>query len=329
MTSRDIAQKAIRFQSPERVPVDFGRLGRRDFHYVRAMSPNSPLGDGRERDEWGCVWHRPPPDSGIHNEGMIKEHPLANASLEELASYPFPDSRAPDRYRKIQQGLENPEAHNKFVWLEDHYTLFERCWALRGMEQLLVDMHENADFVHALLGRVADFHMGVLENLQPFRGQIHGYHIGDDWGSQNGPLISTALFREFFKPHYKDLFERAHSMDMAVRLHSDGKINELIEEFIDIGLDLIEINSPRTLGMDAVCERFRGRIAFEVCVDIQTTLPRGDGAQIRAEVRELIEKWGTEEGGLIALGYPDLEGIGASEESDRAALEAFLEYGRY
>lgn len=252
------AKRAITFSCPERVALDFRRFGVSDFEYVspgifaqRGGEPGySWHGPGKKTDEWGCIWEAPPAGSGIVNEGMVKSHPLANATIKQLREYPFPDARDKRRYENLDGDLALPRRAGKYIWFEDFYTFFERCWALRGMERLLMDLHENEEFVYGLLERLTSFHLEVLDQLKPYRGRIHGYHIGDDWGTQAGAFISPGLFRKFFKPYYRKLIERAHSVGLNVRLHSDGRINDLIEDFIETGLDVIEINSPRMLGID-------------------------------------------------------------------------------
>lgn len=334
MLSYEIAKRAIEFSNPERVPVEgFSIFGFNDFYEVMCIPEEEPgfswRGEGEKRDEWGCVWQRLPKDSGIINEGVVIGNPLTKASLNELEKYPFPDSGEKGRYDNLEKDLAAKEAKGKYVWFGDFYTLFERCWTLRGMQQVFIDLYDDKKFLHELLERITDFHIGVLENIRPYCGQIHGYHIGDDWGSQNGVFIKPEFFREFFKPRYERIIDYAHSLGLNVRLHSDGKISEFISEFIDIGLDVIELNSPRMLGIEAVSKRFRGQIAFEVCVDIQKTLPRGKKEEIETEVKQLIEKWGTEKGGIIALNYPDWDAIGVSQEKVKIALDAFLKYGKY
>ena len=116
---------------------------------------------------------------------------------------------------------------------------------------------------------------------------------------------------------------------MHVWLHSDGKINDLIEEFIDIGLDVINLEQPLLVGIDDISDRYRGRIAFCPMIDIQKTLITGSQAEIEAQAKQLIAKWGTPQGGIISYGYEPYEALGIDEERARLALNAWRTHGKY
>jgi hypothetical protein len=112
-------------------------------------------------------------------------------------------------------------------------------------------------------------------------------------------------------------------------MHSCGRINEILEELIDCGLEVINPQQPNVVGIDEMSARYRGRICFESIVDTQSTLPRGTYEEIRAQARELLEKWGTPQGGFIASDYNDAEAIGVTLERRRVMFEAFAEKGGY
>ena len=327
MTGRERVTRAIEFTKPDRIPLLFPGFGIQDAIELVRASPAGwkPPRDGE--DEWGCLWVKPASETGILNQGQIKEHPLAKASSPaDLKHFPWPDPTDASRYRGFPDAIEN--AGDRYVIFLEPFMLLERAWSLRGMQKLFIDLYENPKLVHELLDRIMDFQLGILQSLKPYQGRIHAYHGGDDWGTQLAPYMGRSHFREFFKPRYAALISAAHELGMHTWLHSDGKINELIEEFIDVGLDVIEVNSPRTVGIEDISQSYRGRIAFECCGDIQTTLPFGTDEQITSEVKELIEKWGTPAGGLIAFDYLAHEAVGVDLAKVQTALDAFLRYGR-
>ena len=112
-------------------------------------------------------------------------------------------------------------------------------------------------------------------------------------------------------------------------MHSCGKVNEIIEGLIEIGLDAINLQQPRALGIEEIGRRFRGRICFESLCDIQHTLPLKDAGDIRAEAQLLLKEWGTPEGGFILGDYGDGAAIGVSPEKKQIMLDAFLEADRW
>jgi hypothetical protein len=156
-----------------------------------------------------------------------------------------------------------------------------------------------------------------------FPGRIHGFSFTDDWGTQRGVFVRPSLWDEVFKPRYRRIFEAAHEAGWHVWMHSCGRINDYLEGLIDIGLDVINLQQPRALGIEAVADRFRGRLCFESLCDIQHTLPRMGGGAIEDEARLLLERWATADGGFILSDYGDGRAIGVEVEKKQVMLDAF------
>ena len=147
----------------------------------------------------------------------------------------------------------------------------------------------------------------------------------DDWGSQKNTFVSPALFAEFFAERYRALFDAIHGHGWHVILHSCGRINDFLPLFMDVGVDVLNMQQPRAYGIRELGDAFAGKVCFLTTVDIQATLPRGDPEAVRAEARELVESWSTPEGGLIVFNYGDSEGIGAVDETAETMFRAFYE----
>ena len=112
-------------------------------------------------------------------------------------------------------------------------------------------------------------------------------------------------------------------------MHSCGRINDILEELIGCGLEVINAQQPLVVGIDEFSRRFRGRICFESIVDTQSTLPRGTHDEIRAQARRLVDAWATPAGGFIASDYNDAEAIGVTLDRRLVMFEAFAEKGGY
>jgi len=156
-------------------------------------------------------------------------------------------------------------------------------------------------------------------------GRIDAAAISDDWGTEVATIISPDKFREFFKPRYIKLFKHIHDLGMHTWMHSCGKINDVLDDLIDAGLEVVNTQQPKSVGIDEFGQRFAGRICIETIVDTQLTYPHGTLDEIRAEARELVEKWNTPRGGFIASDYGDAQAIGATIERRKAAFEVFAE----
>jgi uroporphyrinogen decarboxylase len=320
MTSYEIVRRAIEFQRPERLPIQMAALGVDDTYGVSVGPPEGWEPSQPGADEWGCVWEYPPADSGIVNMGQPKGHPLA--SLDRMDEVTWPDPADDGRYRRIERALA--EAGDKYVLAGLGFHFFERMHYLRGMLDLFVDMHERPALVHEFAERVIDFPIRVAQELgRRFRGRIHGFTTTDDWGTQQACFVSLPMWREFFKDRYTRIFRAVHEAGMHMWLHSCGHVNDIVGEWIDCGLEVVNLQQPRNLGIEEMGRRYRGRICFQSLCDIQATLPFGSAADIRAEAAQLLEQWATPEGGFILSDYGDGEAIGVPIGKKRVMLEAF------
>jgi len=141
--------------------------------------------------------------------------------------------------------------------------------------------------------------------------------------------ISTDLWMSFFFPRYKRLFDVIHECGYYVWMHSCGKINKAIPGLIEAGCDVINMQQPRTNGIEEIGKKFTGRICFVTLCDIQKTLPAGDRNKIVEEARMLLYSWGTPEGGFILGDYGDHRAIGAKPEDKQFMLDTFRKLDTY
>lgn len=324
MSSYEIVRRAIDFDYPERVPLIFGDFGYDDtkFFAPNQIVPWENQQTPENFDEWGCLWVR----TEMDNMGYCKGHPLAEWS--SLNHYRWPNPDDPGFY----DGMEN-----KLIGSDDKYvrtglliTLFERMRFLHGFENTLKDLYLEREKIEGLADRILDYDLRVIENIhQRFPRIINGINFTDDWGTQQGLMIHPKMWREFFKPRYKRLFDKAHEYKWHVWLHSCGKVNIIIEDLIEIGLDVINLEQPRALGIEEIGETYSGRICFAGPCDIQHTLPLNDPEAIRSEANLLLQCWGTNKGGFIAQDKSDVESYGGSKENSRIMMEAFIKADRW
>lgn len=339
MTGYEIIKGNINFTGPDRIGLRFDRIGGKgDVYRIFVLPPKSTWPEGAkytvskkarpisgQYDEWGCLWESD--DASGSDMGQVKNIPIED--WEDMESYVFPDPKAEGRFEGLEEALAAAEEKGLYVQLNSPHCLFERMHFLRGFEDTLMDCLIEPDEIEALATKLADYQIGIIEEAYRLgKGRIHCYDTTDDWGSQTNMLVSPKVFREIFKPQYKRIFDKAHACGMDVRFHIDGKVNDILPDLIEVGANIINIHQPRLLGIDEVSKIARGHVCFEVAVDIQATMPTGDKNLIEAEAKELIEKWGTEKGGLIGVEYGYLNAIGTTKESMLCALESFEKYGQ-
>lgn len=323
MTSREVVGRAVHFKGPDRLPLFFGALGVTDGFGVGWNAKGT--GDRTKResiDEWDCKWVR----SEVNNMGQVKGHPLAeNADWE---AYRWPDGNDPAFFEGVENRFEGHEG--KYTTTSIFMLLFERMHSLCGFEKVLTDLYLDRPRMEELADRIVDFDLKVIENLGRIaNGRIDGFGFTDDWGTERKLFIRPQLWCEFFQPRYRRIFDACHAAGWDVWMHTCGQVTEIIGPLIDIGLDAINLQQPRALGIEKVGEKFAGKICFESLCDIQHTLPFKSPEEIRAEAKLLLDWWATDDGGFVLADYGDGEGIGVPDSTKRIMFDAFMEFDRW
>jgi uroporphyrinogen decarboxylase len=323
MSSYEVIKRALHFEHPDRLPMRFSTLGLNDTHHVATNAIGT--GDHTQRetyDEWGCKWVR----SEVANMGQVRGHPLED--WDALKTYHFPNPDDPAYYAGMEERFAGSEG--KYIMTSIFMLLFERMHTLRGMENVLSELYTDRGRMEFLADRIVDFDLAVIRTIGArFPGRIHGFSFTDDWGSELATFVSPRMWCDFFQPRYARLFEAAHAQGWDVWMHSCGKVNAIIGPLIEIGLDCINLQQPRALGIEEVGRQFAGQICFESLCDIQATLPFKGRDDIRAEAKLLLERWGTSAGGFVLSDYGDGEAIGVPLWKKEVMLEAFREYDPY
>lgn len=319
MNSLEIVCAAIEFTTPERLPVIFPRYGLCDTHWVGWNQVGTGSHEFKHTlDEWGCEWVR----SEVDNMGQVKGHPLEDwAALEH---YRFPDADDPAFYDGMEARFTGSDG--KYVTTDIFMLFFERLHSLRGFVNVLTDLYMERERVERLADRIVEFNLGVIANIaNRFPGQIHGFIYTDDWGTQQNSFISPQMWREFFFPRYQKIAKACHANGWHVWMHSCGKINRLIPGILEAGIDVLNLEQPRALGIEAIGAEFAGKVCFSSGCDIQQTLPHKGEAEIRDEAALLLKCWGTPQGGFILADDENDHALGTLPEKKSLALRAFLE----
>ena len=324
MTSYEVVKNAIEFGTPDRLPMRFDAIPElNDVHWVGWNQTGTGDRTAKQTfDEWGCLWER----TDTPNMGQVKAHPLVHWDM--LGDFAIPNAEDERLYEGIEKQLDTAGEHYCVTGI--FMLLFERMHSLRGFENTLMDLCAEPDNAAALADLIVEYDLAIIANLhQRLGNRVHGFSFTDDWGTELDTFISPALWRDFFQPRYKRIFDRCHDLGWHVWMHSCGNITGILEGLIEIGCDVINLQQPRALGIEATGARFAGRICFESLCDIQHTLPFKDAAAIREEASLLLEHWGTPAGGFILSDYGDGAAIGAPLEKKRIMVEAFQEYDRW
>jgi uroporphyrinogen decarboxylase len=270
---------------------------------------------GLWRDGWGIVWDT----RGLYGEGEWGRP--VNCVLPEptLAHYTFPDPPCPDAFAHYQPFVEENQAYF-LVGNEGH--LFEVAWALRGIEDFLMDLILHPGFVAELLEGITEYYLAVIDRSVAYG--IDAFAFGDDLGSQTmGLIMSPGHWRQYFKPCLARMFARVKEAGKYVYLHSDGQVDAIFDDLVEIGLDIYNPFQPEIRDVYETKRNYGDRLCFHGGVGIQELLPHGTPVQVKSEVQRLIAHVGV--GGGYILGSAHSVMADAPVENIVALIEAVQE----
>ena len=312
MTSREIVMKTIKFESPERLAYDFSPKFGSDFVKMEMdPTPNARLNSGK--DEWGAVWQ----NIGVCRLGEVKEYPLRD--WNDFEKLKIPEINDPNRWLKIKGARKT--AGEKFL-LGTGISIFERVHFLRGLDNTWTDIYEHPDELKQLINVLVEMNLAAIKYYA--QEGFDGYYFTDDWGLQNKLMISPSEWSEFWKPGYEKIYKTAHEYGIFTFLHSCGHIVDILDELIEVGLDVINMDQQENMGLELLGNRFRGRITFYNPVDIQNTMITGSLEDIRSYCRNMFKNLGSINGGFIPKWYQDPIGVGHTDEAIDAMCEEFF-----
>ena len=296
MSSYEVVRRAIAFETPDRLPVQFSSLGVTDFAGVGTNFVGT--GDHSKRatyDDWGCMWAR----SEMANMGQVKGHPLADWDAFEGWAPPDPlqtADRGPVDWEGTRQRIAAAKQRGDLTsGGVPHGFLFMRLTYLRGFQNLMLDMATEEPRLQALIDLLVQHNMTIIRQYVDMGVDL--MELGEDLGTQTASIISPAMFRKWMTPAYEKLIAPCAEQGMLVALHSDGHIMGLMDEFRFAGVNII---NPQDLcnGIDNLVREIKGRFCIRLDVDRQTVMPFGTPQQIHDLIEDEVRRLGSPEGGL-------------------------------
>ena len=253
------------------------------------------LGHDHVQDVFGVVWDRSI-DKDIGNvSGSVLPEP-------SLGHYTFPDPLDPRFFADIPAHISR--YGDRFRVFQIGFSLYERAWTLRGMQNLLMDFYDHPDFVHNLLESIADYNIAQVQEALKY--DIDAVYFGDDWGQQHGLQMGPKLWHQFIFPVLKRMYAVVHAAGKYGFIHSCGDGDELFDDLVGIGLNCFNPFQPEVMDVASLMQNYRGRLTFHGGLSTQRTLPFGTVDDVRTETRRLL-KMGAP-GGYIFAPAHDVEG---------------------
>ncbi len=297
MTKREIIKTVLDGREPPYVPWNFSftqearaKLEKHcvtddighvvNNHFVGLGNPIGffkDLGNNRFQDIFAVIW-----DRSIDKDIGNVEKPVLQGPV--LTSYEFPDPLDQRIFNDIPSKIKQHDDLFRVFYIG--FSLYERAWSLRGLENLMIDFLEHPKFVRKLLRAIADYNISQIRKALEY--DIDAVYFGDDWGQQQGLQMGPQLWHMFLYPELKRMYSIVRDAGKYVFIHSCGDVDELFDDLIDIGLNCFNPFQPEVMDVEYLLNKYRGRLAFHGGLSVQQTLPRGTVEDVRNETRKLI-----------------------------------------
>jgi uroporphyrinogen decarboxylase len=308
-----------------------------DVRGVRDVEPASIRERNQKRelhspciDSWGSGQKEIEP--GVWYPGV---HPMSTAkTLEEIETFPWPDMSDPTRIAHVRNAAKSLVEQNEYAILATPWLLFplERAFAMQGMDTFLMNMALAPEFAEALLKKIAEVCKALMG---PFLAEL-GEHvdiikIGDDLGTQESLLMSPKMYRQILKPIHADYIQFIKERtDAKVFFHTDGDVFPLIDDFIEIGIDIlnpIQTSAGKMSDLWTLKQRFGKNIVFCGAIDTHRVLPHGTPEEVRQEVRRAIQELRPGGGYMVSSVHTIMNDV--PPENVLAMVDAVEEFGNY
>jgi uroporphyrinogen decarboxylase len=298
MTKRELIKLVLDGKKPPYVPWSFSftveAAEKLQQHYgvqdIEAPLGNHILGLGSDigffndlgndifQDYFGVKWdRRADKDIGIPADIVLKE--------PTLADYEFPDPTDSRFFADIEEKIDTYP--DRFRLFRLGFSLYERAWTLRGIENLLMDFVLYPDFVNELFTKIADYNIAQVQKACEY--DIDAVYFGDDWGQQKGLIMGPKIWRKFIKPQLERMYGTVRKeLGKYQFIHSCGQVDSLFDDLADIGLNCFNPFQPEVMDVGTLLPRYRGRLTFHGGLSTQKTLPFGSVEDVRNETRRLL-----------------------------------------
>ena len=229
-------------------------------------------------DDFGIVWDRNGSDTeiGIVHNPVIKDFSLANYSFPVLD-----DKLLFQRLKTAQDYRED-----RFFMAGIGFSLFERAWSLCSMENLLLSMVVDEDFVHELFSKICDFNLSVLDVILDF--DVDAVYFGDDWGNSDGLIMGFKNWKTFIKPYLSKMYNKVKQKNKLIVQHSCGNIEEVFPELIKMGVNCYQSFSPDVYNIERIKEKYGNDLCFWGGLSTQKLLTSTNPNEVISDIERNI-----------------------------------------
>ena len=362
MNSRERTFLALEHQEPDRVPIDFWSTKGFDSKLKRALKLSRE--EWLDKYDVDLRYIKGPeyigPEPGMLEGGVLKDIfgvgrrevtvKLADGceNYKELAHSPLATAETVDQIEQYDHwpkadwfdysGIEAQceairRAKRVAVFMGDRVNRIAQlkpAMYVRGVEQIFLDLALNPDIARTIFKRIRKFYLDYAERiLTAAKGKIDIVLTGDDFGSQNGALMSPSMWTSLLADGFGAYVDMAHSLGAKVMHHTCGSVGPIIPLMVEQGLDILQSLQPEASDMDhgKIKKSFGERLCFQGGISIQQVMPYGSTNDVTAAVKKAVKELA--EGGGYIFGTAHNLQADVPVANARALLESYHRYGRY
>ncbi len=270
-------------------PADLPALLGNHMVRVDISAPPRLSVDGQLRYDWWGAGHATQEEGYFVAFSPLRDDP-------DLDAFDWPDPHAPGLLGEAERLVAQYGATH-FVTPNFGFALFERAWTLRGFDNLFLDMSAEPDYIVELLDRITEIQLALIRRFIDLG--VDGAYFGDDYGAQKNLLFSPRMWRQYIKPRLARLFAPFRERGLPVLMHSDGQIQPILPDLVEIGLTVLNPVQPEVLDHDWLHAEFDGKLAFYGGISTQTVLPHGTPDEVRGAVEACVRALAPDGTGLI------------------------------
>ncbi|NMB98190.1 MAG: hypothetical protein GYA02_16555 [Clostridiaceae bacterium] len=235
------------------------------------------------------------PGSRYHFTQYIS--PLRNATtLKEIEDFPYPsvDGYTDDH---MKAAVDKANENNR-VTICSLGHMYEDAWQIRGYEAFLMDMIQNPEICEYILDKITE--RNLKRAVAAAKAGVEIIKSGDDVANQRDLMFSPQLWRKFMKPRWAKVYKAAREIkpDIQIWYHSDGNIESIISELIEIGVTILNPVQPECMDPIAIKKQYGDKIVIDGTIGTQTTMPFGTVEDVKQVIKDRKEKLGYD-GALI------------------------------
>lgn len=275
---------------------------------MNRSTPNRMWRQSNPDETFNDIWstHSYRMETAVGSYEGFKTWPLSQATtVDELKNHPWP---TPDwwDFSPLPGIMQRMDQHEEYFIRFRIGSVFEIGWQLRGLQEFMMDLVENPAIPMYIMDRLTEIYLENLRRVLEVAGdRLDMVYFYDDVATQNSLMVSKKMWNQFVRPHHAKIIELAHKYGKPVMYHTDGSVYQLIPEFIEMGVDLLNPLQPDAKNMDLqkIKDEFGDKISFHGGVDIMRTLPKGKPEQVQAEVKNRVNILGKNGGYILCSSH--------------------------